>query len=170
VRILLLLGVAVLAAACSSSPRLSNTFQADGISVRYPNGWDATSRPLTPVTDPAQVLAVASYRLPRDNRGADGCAPRAALDRLPPSGALVFGWELEMPSPTGLRPADFPHRPSHFRLTRLTETECLGRSYMVRFREAGRFFQVHVVLGPKAGDGTEKAALRILDSLRAQPR
>ena len=160
-----MLGVAVLAAGCSSSPKLSHSFRADGVSVRYPNGWDATSRPLTPVTDPTQLLAVGSYRLPRNKTGADGCMPKEALDRMPSSGAFIFGWEFAAP-----RGEHFPPRPAHFALTRRIDFECLGPSYMMRFRDAGRFLQVHVVLGPDAGDGMRKTVLRILDSLRTQPR
>jgi hypothetical protein len=165
-RIPVLFGVAVLAAACSSGPRLSHAFRADGVSVRYPKGWDATSRPLTPVTDPAQVLAVASYRLPRDNGGAAGCMPKQALDRLGPSGAFIFGWEVTG-RPEAV-PGSFPLRPKHFALTRLEDFECLGRSYALRFRQAGRYFHIHVALGRDASSGTRKTVLRILDSFSAR--
>ena len=168
VRLRLLLPAAALAltTSCSHSPGLTS-FHGHGVTARYPRTWFATRQPLTPVTSPVQVLAVASYRFPPNKQGASGCAPKAALDRLPPTGAFVFAWEFTMPSPSGLRPADFPRRPSHFQLTRLTETECLGRSYMVRFREAGRFFQVHAVLGPDVSGGTRKSVVHLLDSLRA---
>jgi hypothetical protein len=165
-RILALACVAVLAVSCSTGPRLSHAFRADGVSVRYPDGWDATSRPLTPVTDPVQVLAVASYPLPRDDRGADGCMPKRALDRLPRSGAFIFGWEVTG-RPEAV-PGSFPIQPRHFALTRLEDFECLGRSYAVRFREAGRYFQIHVALGPDAGSRTRKTVLRILDSFSAR--
>ena len=111
-RIIPLLGIAVLAASCTSSPKLSHAFRGDGVSVRYPNGWDATSRPLTHVTDPVQVLAVASYRLPRSNRGDYGCEPKEALDRRPSDGVFIYGWEFS--SPKGEK---FPPRPKHFSLT-----------------------------------------------------
>jgi hypothetical protein len=127
--------------------------------VRYPPGWFATTRPLTPVTAPGQVLALASYPLPHDARGADGCEPKAALDRLPPDGAFLFGWDV------GSGPlAGFPPRPRRFRLGHLATYECLGPSYLVRFREGGRDFQIHVVLGPQADAATRAAALRVLDS------
>lgn len=73
------------------------TFRADRVSIRYPPGWFATSRPLTPVISPRQVVAVASYPLPRGNSGADGCEPKEALDRLPASGTFIFGWEYTDP-------------------------------------------------------------------------
>ena len=165
-RSLLLLAPLVLAACSSAGWRV---FRTDELTVRYPKTWFATKRALTPVTNPRQVLAVASYPLPRGNGGADGCAPKAALDRLPPNGAFVFGWEFSVPSPSGLRPADFPRRPAHFLLAKLTESDCLGRSYMLRFRDAGRFFQIHVALGSHASSSTRTTVLRIVDSFRATP-
>ena len=143
------------------------TFSANGISVRYPPGWFATRQPLTPVTSPPQILAVASYPLPRNDRGADGCEPKEALERMPPTGALIFGWEYG--SITGRALRHFPTRPKHFTLTSFARYECLGPSYMLRFRQAGRFFQIHIAFGKRAGGATRATALRILDSLQVRP-
>jgi hypothetical protein len=137
-------------------------FHAQGISVRYPSWWHATSAPLTPVVSPVQVLAVASYPLPHDDRGAEGCMPKEALDALPPEGAFIYGWEYG--SPQGER---FPPRPKHFALKNFAGFECLGPSYVLHFRDAGRFFQVHVALGPRASPYTRATVLRILDTFRA---
>lgn len=146
-----------------------HTFRGDGITVRYPPTWFATSRPLTPVTYPAQLLAVASYPLPRDSGGADGCRPTEALERLPRSGAFVYGWDYGKP-PFGarFRRRDFPPRPEQFRLGRFAHYECLGPSSMIRFRQAGRFVQIHVVLGSRAGPATRAKVLRVLDSIRVR--
>jgi hypothetical protein len=157
---LALLGVLALATACSSS---WNTFRAQGISVRYPSGWHATAAPLTPVTSPVQVLAVASYPLPRNDRGADGCMPKQALDALPPDGAFIYGWEYS--SSQGER---FPPRPKHFALKDFAGFECLGPSYVFHFSQAGRFFQVHVAVGQRASAYTRETVLRILDSFSAR--
>jgi hypothetical protein len=135
------------------------SFHAHGVSVGYPRGWD-----VTPVTSPAQVLAVASYRLPRGPGGADGCEPKEALDRLPPRGVFIYGYEYGYG-----RRRDFPPRPRRFRLTRFAPYECLGPSYMIRFREAGRFFQIHVAFGRRAGPAIRATALRILDTFRVGP-
>jgi hypothetical protein len=158
-----LLGVLALTACSSSSPW--RTFHARGVTVRYPPGWFATGHALTPVTSPVQVLAVASYPLPRNDRGADGCSPKAALDRLPTDGAFIFGWEYGAAQSS--RP---PPRPKHFELAGLTHFECLGPSYKVDFREAGRWFQIHIVLGRQATPDTNKTVLRVLDSFRADTR
>ena len=158
-----LLGV-LLATGCASSS--SKTFRDEGVSVRYPSNWHATRRALTPVTSPVQVLAVASYRLPRGNTGAEGCSPKEALDRLPPNGVFLFGWEYDRPALAGVQRSDFPPRPDHFELKGPTGFECLGRSYVVAFREASRLFQIHVVLGPQAGEDERATALKVLDSLK----
>jgi hypothetical protein len=160
----LALGLGVLAlTACGTS---WHTFHANGISVRYPPDWFATSRPLTYVTSPSQALAVASYHLPRDNSGADGCEPKEALDRLPPSGAFIYGWEYRRPSQR--EGFAFPPRPAHFALTGFANNECLGPSYEMRFRQAGRFFQIHVVFGKQASFITRRTVLRVLDSFEAR--
>lgn len=142
-----------------------HSFHAQGITVRYPTGWFATARALTPVTAPPQILAVASYPLPRDSSGADGCEPKAALDRMPPTGAFMFGWEYGR----DIYKRAFPPRPKHFSLKNYASYECMGPSYMLRFRQAGRFFQIHVVLGKRASTARRAAVLRILDSFSAKP-
>jgi hypothetical protein len=136
-----------------------HTYRAHGVSVRYPPAWHATRRALTHVTSPRQVLAVASYPLPRDNRGDDGCSPKQALDALPPGGAFVFAWEDDDPGA--------PPRPAHFRLTGLAQYECLGRSYRIAFRDHNRSFVVHVVLGRRASAATRAKVLQILESFRS---
>jgi len=160
VKIVALLGVLAVATACSST---SQTFRAQGVSVRYPSWWHATSARLTPVTSPVQVLAVASYPLPHDSRGADGCSPKKALDALPSDGAFIYGWEYGSPQGELFQP-----RPKHFALTNFAGFECLGPSYVLHFRDAGRFFQVHVALGPRASPYTRSLVLRVLDSFRAK--
>jgi hypothetical protein len=158
----------LLSSGCASSS--SKTFRDDGVSVRYPSDWHATRRALTPVTSPVQVLAVASYALPQGKEGADGCSPKEALDRLPPDGVFLFGWEYDRPSLAGVRRSDFPARPEHFELkSRIGSSECFGRGYVVTFRQAGRLFQIHLILGPKAGDDERAAALKVLDSLEVSP-
>lgn len=156
--------LAVLAGAVALTGGGWPTFHAQGVSVRYPPGWFASAQRLTPVTSPPQILAVASYPLPRNSDGADGCEPKEALDSMPPNGAFIFGWEYGRNT---YRPA-FPPRPRHFRLKNLGSYECVGPSYMLRFRQAGRFFQIHVVLGRHASNARRAAVLRLLDSFSAK--
>src|SRR5690349_1848731 len=161
--------VAVLAlAGCGSSGW--RTWQGRGVTVRIPRDWHATRARLTPVTWPVQFLAVASYPLPRGDRGADGCEPKAAVDRLPSDGAFIFGWEYVGTADGPIRKSDFPPRPLSFRLVHLGRYECLDHSYLVRFRASRRYFQVQVRLGPHASLRTRKLALRVVDSLRVDRR
>ena len=142
------------------------TFRSDGVTARYPPHWFATTERLTPVTYPRQAIAIASFPLPTGPAGADGCAPQEALDRLPARGAFVFGWEYGPGFPFGRpRIAAFPPRPRHFRLAGFARYECLGPSYVVHFRQAGRYFQIHVVLGRRASAATRRSVLRVLDSI-----
>jgi hypothetical protein len=61
-----------LVAFAAAAPPGWHTFRADGVSVRDPPGWDATTAALTGVTSPSQTLAVASYPLPATASGSDG--------------------------------------------------------------------------------------------------
>lgn len=119
------------------------------------------------MTSPAQLLAIASYPLPDGGVGADGCEPRAALDRLPPRSAFVYGWDAGTVAALGRHAVrEFPPRPKHFALGHFATYECLGPSYLLRFRQKGRAFQIHVVLGKRAGAKTRATVLRILDSFK----
>jgi hypothetical protein len=113
-------------------------------------------------------LAIASYPLPRGDAGADGCEPKAALDRLRATGAFLLAWKYGDVLPRQRRL--FLPRPSRFRLDHFGRYECLGRSYMLRFRAAGRYFQLYVVLGRLATRRTRTLVLRVLDSLRVSRR
>jgi hypothetical protein len=140
------------------------TFRADGVRIRHPAHWNATARPLTPVTSPEQVLAVASFAFPEDPRP-NGCRPAGTLVKKQPSGAVVFVIEYGADDPSA-----FPRRPTHFKLRAFARYECFGRSYQLRFREAGRYFQVFVSFGGRATPSTRETVLRILDSFVAEPR
>jgi len=156
-----LAAAAILSISTGSAP---HTWQARGVSVRLPPGWHATASALTPVRYPQ--FAFASYPLPAGDRGADGCEPKAALDGLPASGVFIFAWEFPRSGATRA----FPRRPRHFRLGHFGRYECLGPSYLLRFRAAGRYFQVHIVLGKQASRRMRGLALHALDSLVVRRR
>jgi hypothetical protein len=149
----------------ASSPSSWPTFRTDRVSVRYPGSWFATVRPLTPVTGPGQLLAIASYPFPKEPRP-NGCEPAGTLAKMPSDGALIFVWYYG----SNLQYSGFPPRPAQFRLTGLARYECFGPrpSYMLRFRESNRFFQIHIAFGHRAGAATRATALRILDSFMAR--
>jgi hypothetical protein len=171
-RILVVLVAAVFAtgAAWSGSPSWL-LYKSQGVTLRYPPNWYATTTPLTHVTDPGQIVAIASYPLPKSNRGDDGCQPKEALDHLPTTGAFIYGWEDPPESGFGPpRASAFPVRPAHFKLIRYAHYECSGPGYMLVFRDSGRFFQLHITLGLRATAATRREVLTILDSFRAKRR
>lgn len=165
-----MLALTSLALAAATQPW--HTFEAKGVQLRRPPGWDATSRRLTNVTYPPQLLAIASYPLRRPP-APDGCAPVSALVQMPPDGALIVVLEYAKPYVFGPpRVRDFPPRPKRFRLRPRDfgrRHECFGPGYVMTFREAGRFFQIQVALGRRAGATTRERVRRILDSFRAKP-
>jgi hypothetical protein len=83
------------------------------------------------------------------------------------SGALIFVIEYAY-----ARAKEFPPRHVHFRLSTARRYECFGprRSYLLRFREAGRFFQIDIAFGRRAGAGTRATVLRVLDTFKARAR
>jgi hypothetical protein len=165
----LVAGVLAPPAARSSN---SDTFRTEGVRIRHPSTWYATARPLTPVTYPAQVLAVASFALPEKPR-ANGCRPAGALVGRQPAGAIIFVIEYGVIPPGHFRMNArrvFPSRPPHFKLHTFANYECFGPSYQVRFREAGRYFQIFASFGRRAGPAVRDAVVHILDSFEAMPR
>lgn len=164
----LVLAVSALVLMAAGPPNLL-TVRTARVSVRYPQGWHATARPLTAVTYPPQRLVIASYPLRQQGEDSD-CAPVTALAGMPGNGALIIVIEYAQPSPFGpVRRSDFPPRPKRFALGGFGRYECFGPSYRLVFREAGRFFQVHVAFGVRAGSPIRAVVLRILDSFSAKP-
>jgi hypothetical protein len=132
-----------------------------GISLRLPRGWQLTTPPITALTSPAERLLLTSYPARRGGN----CAPDRAERALPAGGALVYLFEYRSGH-------DVPPRPAHFALRRgdLGTFECWRvPTYLIRFRAAGRPFQVHVALGAKATAARRAEVLRALDSLRIAP-
>jgi hypothetical protein len=138
--------------------------------IRLP-GWHLTTPRISALSYPAERLLLTSYPA---RRGGD-CGPDSAERELPADGALIYAFEYrrQAGSPwAGLRRADFPSRPAHFALRKhdLGRYECWRvPSYLIRFRAAGRPFQVHVALGAHASSARRAQVLQILDGLRFSP-
>jgi len=113
------------------------------------------------VVAPPILLALGTWRFPS---GGD-CAPTRALADLPKNG--TFLWFFEYVDPANRDPKDFPRRPEHFALGKLQgPLECVGRkTYVILFREHRRFFQIHIVFGPRAPQSLPRQVLASLDSL-----
>jgi streptogramin lyase len=140
-----------------------------GLSVRRSVGWRVIRRPLTSVIWPVQRLVIASFTL-RQARPDRGCGPTTASRELPPGGALLFMSEYTRAAGEAI--PRFRRRPARFRLDRSTYLtyECSAiPSYMIRFGDAGREFQVQVYLGAGASARTRAMLLAVLDSLKVQP-
>jgi hypothetical protein len=136
-----------------------------GISVRNPAGWHVFRRLLTRVVSPVQRMVASSFAL-HQARPDSGCAPATALREMPQTGAWVY--LIEYASIARQPLAGFPPRPAHFALSASSYAnyECMGPSYLVRFRDAGREFQAEVYIGARADASTRAATLSALDSLR----
>ncbi len=142
-----------------------------GIAVTQPGGWHLATPPITSLSSPRDRLLLTSYRAERGGN----CGPDRAARDLPPGGALVYLMEYR-PSAgdpwQGLKRSAFPPRPARFALRRsaLASYECWPvPSYLIRFRDADRPFQLHVALGPRATAARRAQVLRVLDSLRFEP-
>jgi hypothetical protein len=152
--------------------RQGTLYSTAGIQARLPVGWHASDRPLTAVGSPVQRLVVTSYPFHQGHPDG-GCRPAKAVAHLPATGALLYMFEYE--GPTHHDVASWPRRPGNFVLDPKTvgNYECMGRSYMVRFKDHARTFQAHIYLGAHATPATRRHLLSILDSLRvaaASPR
>ncbi len=133
-----------------------------GVSIESPPDWSIAGPGAMNLASPRPVLVAGTWSFPT---GGD-CAPTAALDSMPPGGALF--WVLEYPSPADTR--EFGPRPDRFSLgDPLGPFECVGRrTYLLLFRDQARFFQIHIVIGPDASDSVRSEVLAVLDSLRVE--
>jgi hypothetical protein len=163
-RLLTALVVSALVSGCGAAKYAHFRDTSRDIAFRYPAGWFVTGFSTT--NDPNR-LVVASYRVTRPQVEGD-CGGMAALDALPPRGTAVLIIDYGPAAPA----AQFPKRPSRFRLRngKYGNYECFGRSYVFRFRVAGRDLQAHVAIGRHASPRERGAALAILDSLDRSAR
>jgi hypothetical protein len=158
--------MAATAALAGAVPTLPQKFEnrRAGISLRYPRGWSATARPLTQLVSPAQAAAIASFDL-RQRHPDTNCTPRRAFSKVGSRGAFIFVIEYSVE-----RKSDFPSRPRRFRLpSKPHNFECFPGTYMLRFSDRGRYFQVHVRLGSHASSRTRSDVLAVLDSIVVRP-
>jgi hypothetical protein len=140
--------------------------EASGLAVAYPSSWHLIRQPLTQVGYPTQRLVVTSFPL-RQKRPDRNCAPKTAIEQLPPDGAFLYMFEYRRYAGRPLLLARFPLRPKHFRLRKkaFVPYECFGLSYGLYFRDKWRAFQAHVFLGKRATRRTRALLLETLDSL-----
>jgi hypothetical protein len=131
----------------------------DGLAITFPAAWTFREDPTEPI-EPKNVFGMGSWAFPTGG----SCAPIAAQEDLPGDGTLLWLIEYHGDQPR----TDFPPRPERFELDRqsLGVYECSTvPSYLIRFREASRFFQVHVAFGPDASESLKPEIHRALESL-----
>jgi hypothetical protein len=170
-----MLAAAVLISGCGGQGGRGGSHRTSvgsGISIIAPAGWHALGPRVTALVYPVDRLLLTSYRAKRGGN----CAPDRAEDELPADGALVYLFEYRPRVgkvwPSSFRRSDFPRRPTHFTLPQraIGHYECWRvSSYVIRFRAAGRPFQMHIAFGPRAGAARRAQVLRALDSLRIAP-
>jgi hypothetical protein len=87
-----------------------------------------------------------------------------AVRTMPADGALAFVFEYATTGAFSRR--DFPPQPKRFSLPSGPSLpyECFGAGWVLRFRAAGRSFQVMIALGRRAGANRGRL-LRALSSL-----
>jgi hypothetical protein len=162
------LGACVSGVAASTSTSARRTSAGAGIGLRTPAGWRLLTHDITPLSWPVERLLLTSYRA----RAGGNCAPDRAERQLPADGALVYLLEYRPRRGAPRLKVDrrsFPPRPAHFALDRrdLGDYECWRvPSYLIRFSDAGRAFQLHVALGARVSVARRAQVLAALDSLR----
>jgi hypothetical protein len=136
------------------------------VSVDLPMGWAEKSDPVPAALDPRVVAAYGTWDFPVGG----ACGPEPALAALPPDGAFLWVDEYVDPGNRGDFETGGP--PSSIDLqTPPARWQCASSapSRMYLFGQAGRYFELHIALGPQASPGTIVQAEHIMASFSAQP-
>jgi hypothetical protein len=140
----------------------------DRVAVTIPASWSAKPDPIPQLIYPDPVLAVGSWPFSIDRR--DSCAPAGILRTLPDDGALLWLIESRPTSDTSLFNADgFGPRPGSFDLGTMQQRTIFCsdlHGYGVGFRDAGRYFSVQIVVGPRAPASRREVVQQVLQSIR----
>ena len=151
----------------------SNTYRSeeDRFRVLVPKGWFISDEPLTDIAEPRDIATLATFPL----RPGGACAPNRAIKEMGRDDALIFVMEY-----SGPRGGPWPQRPRRIEPSKRPPVayECWLRSTnLIRFRDAGRYLQIHVALGvvehqarDTAPEKVRRQAYRILNSFRFSPR
>jgi hypothetical protein len=136
------------------------------ILVNLPAGWIEKDNPVPGISAPRLVAAYGTWDFPI---GGD-CGPEAALQDLPTEGALVWVVEYANPGYAG----DFIPLLPGFGIDLQTPParwECAAGapSRMYLFRVGGRYFELHLALGPGAAAETIRQSEGLIKSLQAEP-
>jgi hypothetical protein len=140
-----------------SAPLSTFAEQSASISVRYPSGWEVSTVPFTPVSDPIQRFVLYS--------------PAPLPSALAPRPGQVIAQLSKAVPPLATDFAAFPARPQRFRMPALGRMEGFDgtRWGEITFRDHGRGFYLFIGIGANARN-KEQALLRALDSLTIRAR
>jgi hypothetical protein len=148
------------------------TVRGHGLTAELPADWQAASESLTPLVDPREALAVATFPL-RYRQTECAHVPGSALADMGPGDAFVTLQERGLGAADG---PDFPARPVHFGPALGGPSEasaCVPAArfadHWFGFTDGGRAFHVMVAFGPQASDEVRRQAWAILDSLSVDP-
>ena len=162
----------------SSSPAegdgSSRMVTARGVTVALPAGWWQAHESLTPtLTDPREVLAVATFPLRYRPTQCAHVAGAALID-LGPGDAFVTLQERGLDARSTW--PDFPPRPAHFGPALGEGSEAAAcvpsarfTDHWFGFTDGDRHFHVLVAFGPSASKAVRDQAWAILDQLRIDP-
>ncbi len=148
-----------------TQPPVSPAPQAP-VSVNLPAGWVERQDPVPSASDPRVVAAWGTWDFPAGGE----CGPEPALRALPAGGALVWVDEYADPGNKGDFEAGGPP-PSIDLQTPPDRWQCASaapsRAYL--FSDAGRYFEMHVALGPDVAADTVGQAEQMMASFTAAP-
>jgi hypothetical protein len=136
----------------------------DAVRITTPATWTWHEDPVPALGEPRILFTTGTWEFPPGGE----CGPDAALDDLPADGALVWLLEYEIPSNLD----DFPLRPDRLSLSgepQVYECATAQPTYLFRFRDGFRYFQLHVALGDSASEHTRRDVVDVLNSLSAGP-
>jgi hypothetical protein len=134
-----------------------------GVQVTLPSAWTFEDGTDITMIDPTVDFVAGSWNFPTHG----DCAPTAAIESLPSDGVLL--WLVEYTSPN--TPVKVLPRPELMDLGPLIgPLECVGTSaHVVGFSDAGREFQLFVVLGSDADGSIRREAVDALNSIVVAP-
>lgn len=136
------------------------------VSVDLPTGWAEKTDPVSAALDPRVVAAYGTWDFPVGG----ACGPEPALAALPADGAFV--WVDEYADPGNMADFERGGPPSSIDLQMPpARWQCASSapSRMYLFGQAGRYFELHIALGPQATAGTIAEAEHVMASFQAQP-
>jgi hypothetical protein len=147
----------------TSPPRLVTHSSSAGVEITLPSAWTFENGTDITMIDPTVDFVAGSWDFPTNG----DCAPTAAIDSLPSDAVLL--WLIEYTSPN--TPVSAPPRPERMDLGPLVgPIECVGTSaHVIGFKDAGRVFQMYIVMGSDVNDSVRQEAVDALNSMVVAP-